>query len=78
MKAFFDKAKSILAIISGVALILYVIRLLKPAPSISDGPFPKAAEKAAAEKAVEVAKEDIEKLGEKVYSDEDIEKRFNK
>lgn len=48
------------------------------APKKEDVPFPGSEEKKKAEADVADTKEDIAKIGDKVYSDEDIEKRFNK
>lgn len=76
MKNTLNTIKSFLAIISGVAFILYLIRLFKDQPQV--GEFPKAAEKAVAKKEVEQVKEELKDIEDKQYSDEEIEKRFNK
>lgn len=77
MKQAFDKIKSFLLIISGVALVLYIIRIMKDVP-LPDDIFPLAEEKKAAEKEVEQIKDDIKELEKKEYSDKEIEDKFNK
>ncbi len=70
-----SKIKNILAVISGFALLVFIYKLFSS--NANSKAFPKAAEKAAAEKEVSQLKEEIEKLGQKEYSDADIEKKFN-
>ena len=77
MKSLLAKIKTFLAIISGVAFIVFIIRTLKDKP-LPDDDFPLADEKRAAEKEVAQIKEELGQLEDKEYSDEDIEKRFNK
>lgn len=77
MKSFFSKLKTFLAIISGVAFIAFIIKLIKDKP-LPDDEFPLADEKKAAEKDVAQIKEELEQLETKEYSDEEIENRFKK
>lgn len=77
MKTFFTKLRNIFAVISGIAVIIYVIRLFKNTAPVNSE-FPLAEAKKEAEKQVEEDKAAIDKLGQKEYSDDEIEKRFNK
>lgn len=71
------KLTNFLAIISGVALILYLYKLFTTPGPVLDSPFPQKAEKEEAEKKVEEIKEEIKELEQKTYTDEEIEKKFN-
>lgn len=71
------KALSILSALSGITLLIYLYKLFSSAPLSSPPAFPKEAEKAAAEKEVQVLKEEVKAVEGKTYSDEDIEKKFN-
>lgn len=66
--------KSFLSLISGFALLAFLYQLFKSHKTGTS--FPKASEKAAAEKDVAEIKEEIKQLDEKVYSDEEILKKF--
>lgn len=77
MKSFLQKIGTAFSIISGFALVLYLYRLFSTKSSSGENSFPKAAEKAAAEKEVKEIKEEIKELEQKTYSDEDIKKLFN-
>jgi hypothetical protein len=72
------KLKTILSIISGVALLVFLYKLFstKSAP-ISLEPFPQADEKKAVEADIKEEKKELEQLETKEYSDEEIEKKFN-
>lgn len=70
------KALSILSLISGISLLIYLYRLFSSSAPVSQS-FSKAAEKAAAEKGVKELKEEVKALDEKVYSEEEIKKLLN-
>lgn len=67
--------KNALLTISGIGLLIYLYKLFTSSPPAMT-PFPQAAEKAVAEKEVSQLKEEIEELGQKEYSDEEILKKF--
>lgn len=72
------KTLSIISALSGITLLIYLYKLFTSGPVVSTPrAFPKAAEKAAAEKEVQVLKEEVKAVEGKTYSDEDIEKKFN-
>jgi len=77
MKETFAKIGTFLAAISGIAFIFYLYRIFKDVP-LSDDTFPLSAEKIEAEKAVSAAKEELKEVDAKVFSDKEIEDRFNK
>lgn len=77
MKNFLNKLKTTLSIISGVAVIIYLYKLFSNGTKVADK-FPKESEKKAAEKAVEELKDDVKELGDRKYSDAEIEEKFNK
>jgi hypothetical protein len=56
--------------------IIAVLRYFIPGKAETN-PFPGAAEKKAAEKAVEDTKDEIKELEDKQYADVEIEKKFN-
>lgn len=75
----FAKIKSFLSLISGFALLAFLFHLFRSSTKTGTlPPFPKAAEKAAAEVAVKELKKEIEEVGGKTYTDAEIEKKFNK
>jgi hypothetical protein len=76
MKTFLSKLKTFFAIITGIAFIAFIIKVMKDKP-LPDDEFPLSDEKKAAEKDVAQIKEEIKELEQKEYSDEDINERFN-
>lgn len=62
-----------LALFSG---IFFFLKFFKSAPSTKLGEFPEAETKKA-EAEVQETKKELEKVAEKHYSDEEIEKKFN-
>lgn len=69
--------KSFLLLISGISALIFIYRLIKGGNVPVLDSFPKAAEKAVAEKEVSQIKDEIKKLEQKNYSDEEILKKFN-
>lgn len=77
MKNFLSKLKTTLACITGVAAIIYFIKVFRDKP-LPDDEFPQADEKKAAAEEVAQIKDEVKDLEKKEYSDEEIKERFNK
>lgn len=69
-----NKIRNFFALISGITLLIYLYKLFgskSHSPEFNDGA------KKAAQKAVEATKEELKKVEDKTYSDDEIKERFN-
>lgn len=69
--------KTFLSLISGLALITFLYKLFSAKSAEDSSSFPQAAEKAAVVEEVSQFKEEIKKLEQASYTDEEIVKKFN-